>query len=71
MHDTEVHFQAARQRIFETPGDVVPLRLLVDAHGPAAQGSILVFMATPCLLPIPGAGTVMAIGIAAMAWAMW
>ena len=40
-------------------------------HGQATQGALLVLLAVPCLLPLPGTGTVMALGIAALAWTMW
>ncbi|OYU98174.1 MAG: hypothetical protein CFE45_17505 [Burkholderiales bacterium PBB5] len=44
---------------------------LAQAHGPDAHGTLLLLMAMPCLLPVPGAGTVLGLGMAAWAVAMW
>ena len=49
----------------------VALRELMAAHGQAAQGAWLVLLALPCMLPIPGTGTVLSFGLAAMAWLLW
>ena len=48
-----------------TLGDVFAM------HGSATQGALLVLLAVPCLLPLPGAGTLMSLGIAAMVVPMW
>lgn len=42
-----------------------------QAHGAGAQGALLVLLAAPCLLPLPGTGTVLSVGLCAMAWLMW
>lgn len=52
-------------------GERVPMRTLAQAHGPDAHGTLLLLMTMPCLLPVPGVGTVLGIGIAALAVAMW
>ncbi len=44
---------------------------LLQAHGPAAHGSLLLLLAVPCLLPVPGTGTVLGFGVLALAAAMW
>ena len=49
----------------------VSLQWLAQAHGPAAHGSLLLLLAVPCLLPVPGAGTVVGMGILALALALW
>lgn len=49
----------------------VALHHLMAAHGPGGHGALLLLLAAPCLLPVPGVGTVLGFGIAAMAWAMW
>lgn len=49
----------------------VSMRALAQAHGPDAHGTLLLLLAMPCLLPIPGVGTVLSLGIAALAIAMW
>lgn len=60
-----------RSAAAELPGEGVPLQWLAQAHGPAAQGSLLVLLAVPCLLPVPGSGTVVGMGICALAAALW
>lgn len=44
---------------------------LLQAHGPAAHGSLLLLMAVTCLVPIPGAGTVLGLGVTALALTWW
>lgn len=51
-------------------GERVTLGELAAAHGPAAQGTLLVLTALPCMLPIPGTGTVLGTGLALLALAM-
>lgn len=47
------------------------MRDLVQAHGPQAHGALLLLLAVPCLLPVPGAGTALGGGIAWLAFMMW
>lgn len=47
------------------------MQTLAQAHGPAANGTWLLLMAVPCLLPVPGVGTVLGLGMTALAAAMW
>ena len=47
------------------------MQTLAHAHGPAAHGTWLLLMAVPCLLPVPGVGTVLGLGMVALAVAMW
>ena len=47
------------------------MRAMAQAHGPEAHGTLLLFLAMPCLLPVPGVGTVLGMGMAALAVAMW
>jgi hypothetical protein len=49
----------------------VSMRAMAQAHGPEAHGTLLLLLAMPCLLPVPGVGTVLGIGMAALAVAMW
>ena len=51
--------------------DRVSMHTLAQAHGSAAHGTLLLLMAGPCLLPVPGVGTVLGLGMAALALAMW
>lgn len=47
------------------------MRAMTQAHGPAANATLLLLLTMPCLLPVPGVGTVLGLGIAALAVAMW
>jgi hypothetical protein len=38
---------------------------------PDELGSLMIFMAVPCVLPIPGIGNVMGLGMMGLAWAIW
>ena len=49
----------------------VSMRTMAQAHGPEAHGTLLVLLAMPCLLPVPGVGTVLGLGMAALAVGMW
>ncbi|MBQ0960329.1 exopolysaccharide biosynthesis protein [Ideonella sp. 4Y11] len=49
----------------------VTMQTLAQAHGPEAQGALLMLLAMPCLLPVPGVGTVLSLGMAALSLAMW
>lgn len=49
----------------------VSMRAMTQAHGPEPHGTLLLLLAMPCLLPVPGVGTVLGLGIAALAVAMW
>ncbi len=49
----------------------VSMRAMAQAHGPDAHGTLLLLLAMPCLLPVPGVGTVLGVGMAALAVAMW
>jgi hypothetical protein len=49
----------------------VSMQTMAQAHGPEAHGTLLLLMALPCLLPVPGVGTVLGMGMVALAAAMW
>ena len=57
---------AARLRVTagQLPPGPVPLAALAEAHGGAWQASLLVLLAAPCMLPIPGVGVVLSLGLA-------
>lgn len=63
--------QRLREAAASLPAERVSMQALAQAHGPDAQGSLLLLMAAPCLLPVPGVGTVLGLGMAALAAAMW
>jgi hypothetical protein len=68
---TESIAQRLREAAATLPGERVSMRTLAQAHGPAAHGTWLLLMAAPCLLPVPGVGAVLGLGMAALAVAMW
>lgn len=55
----------------ELPPGPVPLGMLAEAHGGTWQASLLVLLAAPCLLPIPGVGSVLSIGLALLGLMLW
>lgn len=55
----------------ELPPGPVPLAALAEAHGGAWQASLLVLLAAPCLLPIPGVGFVLSPGLALLGMLLW
>lgn len=52
-------------------GEPVSMRAIMQAHGSEAHGALLLMLAIPCLLPVPGVGTVLGLGVVALAVAMW
>lgn len=62
-------------RLRDAAGDLptgpVALATMAEAHGGAWQGSLLVLLAAPCLLPIPGVGTVLSLGLALLGLMLW
>lgn len=52
-------------------GERVALGEIAAAHGPAAQGTMLVLLSVPCMLPIPGVGSVLGFGLIALALTLW
>ena len=68
---TECIVQRLRETAATLPAERVSLQTLAHAHGPAAHGTWLLLMAVPCLLPVPGVGTVLGLGMIALAVAMW
>ncbi len=67
---TESIVQRLRETAATLPAERVSMQTLAQAHGPAAHGTWLL-MAVPCLLPVPGVGTVLGLGMSALAAAMW
>ncbi len=68
---TESIVQRLRETAATLPAERVSLQTLAHAHGPTAHGTWLLLMAVPCLLPVPGVGTVLGLGMVALAVAMW
>ncbi|PZP28688.1 MAG: hypothetical protein DI603_18575 [Roseateles depolymerans] len=53
------------------PPGPVSLGTLAQAHGGSWQASLLLLMSAPCLLPIPGVGAVLSLGLALLGLLMW
>jgi hypothetical protein len=68
--DEPLH-ERLRQMADELGSEPVTLAALTAAHGAAVQGALLVLLAVPCSLPLPGTGTVLSLGLAAMAALLW
>ena len=67
------HTQAERLRAAATALQDQPLSLqqLFRLHGRAGPGALLVVLAVPCLLPVPGAGMLLSMGMVMVAWMIW
>lgn len=63
--------QRLRDAAASIQGDRVSMQSMAQAHGAGANGALLLLLAMPCLLPVPGVGTVLGVGLAALAVAMW
>lgn len=63
--------QRLRQAAAEIRDERVTMRAMAQAHGPESHGTLLLMLAMPCLLPVPGVGAVLGLGMAALAVAMW
>ncbi len=63
--------QRLRDAAAALQGERVSMRAMSQAHGPEAHGTLLLLLAMPCLLPVPGVGTVLGLGLTALAVAMW
>ena len=51
-------------------GGRVTLQALVDAHGDCTRESLVVLLGVLCLFPLPGVGTVLGVGVVALAAVM-
>lgn len=58
-----IHAQRLREAAAALQDRPMRLQQLLRLHGRAGPGALLVVLAVPCLLPVPGAGTLMALVI--------
>jgi hypothetical protein len=63
--------QRLREAADAIQAERVTMQALAQAHGPEAQGTLLLLLAMPCLLPVPGMGAVLSLGLVALSVAMW
>ncbi len=68
---TDTLHQRLRDAANALTGEPVALSHLADVHGSAARGTLLVLLSAPCVLPVPGVGNMLGIGLLLMALAMW
>ncbi|MDH4392009.1 MAG: exopolysaccharide biosynthesis protein [Aquabacterium sp.] len=68
---TELLHERLRNAADALTGEPVALSHLADVHGHAARGTLLVLLSAPCVLPVPGVGNVLGLGLVLMALAMW
>lgn len=52
-------------------GQPLSLERLLDLHGQAAPGTLLVLLAAPCVLPVPGVGNVLGAALLLLALGLW
>lgn len=53
------------------PDEGATMRTLAQAHGPDSHATLLLLMSVPCMLPVPGVGTMLGFGLLALAVAIW
>lgn len=67
--------QPLHQRLRAAADDLthepVALSHLADMHGQGTRGALLVLLSAPSVLPLPGVGNMLGIGLLLMAWAIW
>ncbi|MES2980453.1 MAG: exopolysaccharide biosynthesis protein [Pseudomonadota bacterium] len=68
---TQPLVQRLRDAAGTLPAHPISMGALAQAHGSDASGALLLLMAAPCILPVPGVGTVLGLGMAALAVALW
>lgn len=66
--DQAERLRAAAAALQDKP---MSLQQLFRLHGRAGPGALLVVLSVPCLLPVPGAGVFMSMGMAMVAWMIW
>jgi hypothetical protein len=63
--------QRLRDAAAALPAQGVSMQSLARAHGPDSHATLLLLMAVPCVLPVPGVGTVLGLGMLALAADLW
>ncbi len=60
-----------RRAAASLPAQGMSIRAMAQAHGAEVPGTLLLLVTAPCLLPVPGVGTVFGLGLVALALAIW
>lgn len=68
LHSPQQRLRAAAEGLTAAP---VTLAQLAAWQGSAALGSLLLLLAAPCVLPVPGVGNVMGLALMMLALPMW
>ena len=71
MSKNESQASRLRRAAAELEGQTMSLQQLFRLHGRAGPGALLVVLSVPCMLPIPGAGVFMSMGMVMVAWMIW
>ena len=71
MSKNESQASHLRRAAAELEGQTMSLQQLFRLHGRAGPGALLVVLSVPCMLPIPGAGVFMSMGMVMVAWMIW
>eukprot|EP01038_Epipyxis_sp_PR26KG_P003020 gene3020-4286_t len=64
LHTLPSRLLEAAARLGSQP---MTLQNMADLHGPAGRGTVIVLLAAPCVLPIPGVGNVMGLALLVLA----
>ena len=71
MRKNESQASRLRSAAAALEGHTMSLQQLFRLHGRAGPGALLVVLSVPCMLPIPGAGVFMSMGMVMVAWMIW
>ena len=71
MSKNESQASRLRSAAAALEGQTMSLQQLFRLHGRAGPGALLVVLSVPCMLPIPGAGVFMSMGMVMVAWMIW
>ncbi|MES2718873.1 MAG: exopolysaccharide biosynthesis protein [Pseudomonadota bacterium] len=68
---TDSLHQRLRTAAAQLGSEPVALSHLADLHGSGTRGALLVLLSAPSVLPVPGVGNVLGIGLLLLALAIW
>ena len=71
MSKNESQASRLRSAAAALEGQTMSLQQLFRLHGRAGPGALLVVLSVPCMLPIPGAGMLLSMGMVMVAWMIW
>lgn len=71
MSKNESQASRLRSAAAALEGQTMSLQQLFRLHGRAGPGALLVVLSVPCMLPIPGVGMFLSMGMVMVAWMIW